>query len=145
MLKKITETITYENINYIQLMLLSVDEKQFDAYIAYHQTRFQSIHSYVMNLVHQLNDSNVLNDEYLKGICHFLDIEQVDNVDTLLDCLTDKRIKSDGLVPLTVTELQNLIQCIQFMAKDKCIDINRIYSISEMVKSLREINRFEIV
>ena len=93
------------------------------------------------SVVHQLNDNIVLNDEYLKNICHFLDIEQVDNVDILINCLNDNRIKSKS----TPTELQNMIQCISFMAKDKCIDINRIYSISEMAKSLREIKCSEMI
>ncbi len=144
-MKKTIETFILENINYIQLMLQSIDEKDFDNYMTHHQTSFQSIHSYVMNLVHQLNDNDVLSEDYLKNICHFLDIEQVNNVDTLINILEKKRVKSDGLVPLTLIELQNMIQSIRFMAKDKCIDIDRISLISEMVKSLRDIKRFETV
>ena len=87
-----------ENINYTQLMLHDLDEQRFNAYISYHQTSFQSIHSYVMNLIHQLNDNGVLNETYLNAVCQFLNIERVNNVDDLINVLNDKRIQSDGLV-----------------------------------------------
>lgn len=143
-MKATAETFIFENINYLQLMLQNISEKEFDEYIARHQTSFQSIHSYLLNLVYQLNDNKLLNEDYLKGICHFLDIEQVDNVDTLIEILSDRRSKSDGLVPLTLVELQNMVQCIRFMAKDKCIDLNGIYGISEFIKNLRQTKRTEI-
>lgn len=138
------ETFILENINFTQLMLHNLDENRFNAYTSYHQTSLQSIHSYIMNLIHQLNDNDTLNEKYLKDICQFLDIKEVSDVDELFNILTNKRIQSDGLVPLTLNELQNYIQCIKFIGKDKCIDINRISSISELTNTVRKMKQYEM-
>ena len=143
-MKNNIETFILENINYTQLMLHNLDENRFNAYTSYHQTSLQSIHSYIMNLIHQLNDSGSLNDKYLKDICQFLDIEEVGNADELFSVLNDKRIKSDGLTPLTLNELQNYIQCIKFIGKDNSIDINRISSISELTNTVRKMKQYEM-
>ena len=117
-MKNNIETFILENINYTQLMLHNLDENRFNAYTSCHQASLQSIYSFIMNLIHQLNDNGSLNDVYLKEICQFLDIEEVGNVDELFSVLTDKRIKSAGLTPLTLNELQNYIQCIKFIGNN---------------------------
>jgi hypothetical protein len=143
-MKNTIETFIIENINYTQLMLHDLDEKRFNAYISYHQTSIQAIHSYLINLIDQLNDKGVLNEKYLTSICQFLDINEVDNIDSLINILEQKRIRSDGLVPLTLIELQNMIQCIKFIARDSCIDINRISSISDLTDTVRKMKQFVI-
>ena len=144
-MKNTIETFILENINYTQLMLHDIDENRFNAYTSYHQTSIQSIHSYLINLIHQLNDNGSLNETYLKNICQFLDIKDIDNVDTLISALDRKRVQSDGLTPLSLYELQNYIQCVKFIAKDACIDINRISSISELINTVRKMKQFEMV
>lgn len=144
-MKNNNETFILENINYTQLMLHDIDENRFNAYTSYHQTSIQSIHSYLINLIHQLNDSGSLNEVYLKNICQFLDIKDIDDVDTLISVLDRKRVQSDGLTPLSLYELQNYIRCVKFIAKDACIDINRISSISELINTVRKMKQFELV
>ena len=133
-----------ENINFTQLLLHDLDEQQFNAYTSTSYSNIQLIHSYFVNLIHQLNDKHILNETYLKAICHFLDIEQVDNVDKLVTILNDKRIQSDGLNPLTLKEFKNLIQCVKFMAKDSNIDITRIAGISELTNTIRKMKLYEM-
>lgn len=139
------ETIILENIYFTQLMLHNLDEQQFNAYTSYHQTSILQIHSYVVNLVHQLNDKGVLNERYLNAICQFLDMEQIDNVDTLISILNEKRIQSNGLEPLTLLEFQNMLQCVKYMANDSNVDITRISGISEMTNTVRKMKQVELV
>lgn len=140
-MKETNKTFVFENINYLQLMLQSVDEKEFDNYLLHHQSSFQSVYSYAINLIHQLNDNKVLDEDYLKRICHFLDISEIDNVDILIDVINAKRVESEGIVPLTLTVLQNMVQCIRFMANDKSVDLNGIYRVSEMILPLRKLKQ----
>ncbi|MBL7935004.1 MAG: hypothetical protein JNM51_04255 [Bacteroidia bacterium] len=143
-MKNTIETFILENINYTQLMLHDMDENRFNAYTSYHQTSVQSIHSYLMNFIHQLNDNGSLNETYLKNICQFLDIKDIDNIDTLICVLERKRVQSDGLTPLSLNELQNMVQCIKFITKDNSIDINRISSISELTNTIRKMKQYEM-
>lgn len=143
-MKNTAETIILENINYTQLMLHDLDEQRFNAYTSFHQMSILNIHSYIVNLVHQLNDKRVLNEKYLNAICQFLDIEEVDSVDTLISVLNDKRIQSNGLEPLTLVEFQNMIQCVKLMAKDSNVDVAKIAGISEMTNTVRKMKQFEM-
>lgn len=143
-MRNTAETIILENIHFTQLLLNDLDEQQFNAYTSTSYSNIQSIHSYVINLVHQLNDKHILNETYLKAICHFLDIKQVDNVDTLISVLNDKRTQSDGLNSLTLTEFKNMIQCVKFMARDSNVDVIRIGGISELTNTVRKMKQVEL-
>ena len=143
-MKNTAETIILENINFTQLLLHDLDEQRFNAYTSYHQTSILQIHSYIVNLLYQLNDKRVLNEKYLNAICQFLDIEQVDNVETLISVLNEKRIQANGLEPLTLVEFQNMIQCVKFMAKDSNVDVTRIVGISEMTNTVRKMKLYEM-
>lgn len=142
-MKNTNENFILENINYTQLMLHDIDENRFNSYISYNQTGIQKIHSYLIGLIHQINDNGTLNETYLKNICQFLDIKDIENVDALISALDRKRVQSDGLTPLTLTEFQNYIQCVKFMAKDSCIDMNSLSGISELTNTIRKIKQFE--
>ena len=63
-MKNTAETIILENINFTQLLLHDLDEQRFNAYTSYHQTSILQIHSYIVNLLYQLNDKRVLNEKY---------------------------------------------------------------------------------
>lgn len=143
-MRNTAETIILENIHFTQLLLQELDEQKFNAYTSTSYSTIQTIHSYVINLVHQLNDKHILDETYLKAICHFLDIEQVDNVDNLISVLNKKRTQSDGLNSLTLTEFKNLIQCVKFMAKDSNVDITRISGISELTNTVRKMKLYEL-
>lgn len=142
-MKNTIETFILENINYTQLMLHDLDENRFNAYISYHQTSIQQIHSYLIGLIHQINDNGSLTDTYLKHICQFLELKEIENVETLISVLDRKRVQSDGLTPLTLIEFQNYIQCIKFMAKDSCIDMNSLSGISELTNTIRKMKQFK--
>ena len=142
-MKNTSENFIVENINYAQLMLHDMDENKFNSYISYNQTSIQKIHSYLIGLIHQINDNGSLNETYLKNICQFLDIKYINNVDTLISVLDRKRVQSDGLTPLSLYEFQNYIQCVKFMAKDSCIDFNSLSGISELTNTVREMKQQE--
>jgi hypothetical protein len=80
----------------------------------------------------------------LKNICQFLDLKSINNVDTLISVLDRKRVQSDGLTPLTLIEFQNYIQCVKFMAKDSCIDMNSLSGISELTNTVRKMKQYEM-
>ena len=142
-MKKKLETFILENLNYTQFMLHDLDETRFSAYTKlYHGTGVQPIYSYTMNLIYQLEERGVLNDTYLESICQFLEFEQITNIDMLINKLSTRRSQSEGLIPLTLIEMQNMTQCIKFIARDNCIDLSRIYNISEMTNTVRKMKHY---
>ena len=144
-MKNITERIILENIHFTQILLHDLDEQAFNSCISKSYLNFQNLHSYVINLVHQLNDKHILNETYLKAISHFLDIEQVENVNNLISVLNKKRVQSNEFNSLTFNEVKNFIQCIKFIANDNNVDINRISGITELTNVVREMNKYELV
>lgn len=144
MKNNIENTFFYENINLTQLMLHTMDENKYNASLLSNLMSIQKIHNYLINLIHQVNDKGNLNEVYLNNICQFLVIEGINTIDDLIAHLDRRRIESDGLNHLRLYELQNYVQCIKFLAKDSCVDLNRILEFSDFTNTVRKMNQIPL-
>jgi hypothetical protein len=140
MKKTVDNTFVSENIHLTQLLLHHMDEHKFNKSIGANMMNIQKIHSYLINLIHQINDNGTLDEEYLEKICKFLNIKEIDNVDDLISYLDRRRVQSYGLTPLTLYELRDYIQCIKFMALDSCVNLTRILCISDLTNTVRQMS-----
>jgi hypothetical protein len=145
MKRTIEEIIILENINYTQLMAHSLNEISFDDYVSkIRTTKLNQVYATLISCIHSVNDAKILDEDYLKVICNFLDIESI-NVDALISSLF-KRYKEFYLdKPITLSEFKNCVQCFQFIIKTHFIDLDKFSDFADTLKAVQAIKNVELV
>jgi hypothetical protein len=141
----IEETIILENLNYTQLMAHSLNELSFNEFVESHRTtNLNHVYSTLISCIHSANDAKVLNEDCLKAICNFLNINE-SNVDELISSVF-KRYK--GFIDdsqITLSEFRNGLQCLQFIIKTHSINLNKLATFGEIMQTVQSIKNVELV
>lgn len=141
----ISETIILENLNYTQLIAHSLNELSFNEFIATHRTtNLNHVYSTLISCIHSANDAKVVNEDYLKAMCRFLNMNE-NNVDDLISSVF-KRYK--GFIddsPITIFEFRNCLQCLQFIIKTHSINLDKLATMGEIMQTTRLIKSVELV